>query len=116
MAAPLRGTNYCLMHDPDFANEVEEGRKLGRQRRKKEALLSGAYAMDGLRSDDDVFRLLEIATYDTLAQENSPARSRVLIGAAKLALELQQSAGIEVRLSELESAVRGRGFEAGRRR
>lgn len=116
MAAPLRGASYCLMHEPQFAGEVEEGRKLGRQRRKKEALLSGAYAMDGLRSDEDVYRLLEIAAFDTLAQENSPARSRVLIGAAKLALELQQSGALEARLSELESAVRGRGFEAGKRR
>jgi hypothetical protein len=79
-------------------------------------LLSGAYALDGLRSDEDVYRLLEIAAFDTFAQENSPARSRVLVGAPKLALELQPSGAMEVRLSELEAAVRGRAFEAGKRR
>jgi hypothetical protein len=46
-ANPLRESDYCLMHDPEHAEEVAEARKLGGLCKRREAALIGAYDIGG---------------------------------------------------------------------
>lgn len=85
-ASALRGEDFCLFHSPAHEEEAAEARRLGGLRRRKEKTLSGAFAFEGLRSVPDIRRLLEIATLDTLALENSVARSRTLAYLAQTGL------------------------------
>ena len=106
-AAPLRDSEFCLMHSPEHAREVQEARRLGGLRRKREATVVGAYEFDGLSTVDGIRRLLEVAVLDTLGMENSIARARTLAYLAQVALRTLEVGEMEQRIAILEEVVRG---------
>lgn len=101
---PLHDSDFCLMHSPEHAQEVQEARKLGGLRRKREATIVGAYDFQSLNTIDGIMRLLDIVTMDTLSMDNSIHRNRLLaylILVALRARELEQ----EQRMANLEHSV-----------
>jgi hypothetical protein len=104
-ANPLRDSDYCLMHDPEHAEEVAEARKLGGLRKRREAALIGAYHLEGLNSLAVLERVLEIALLDTLGLDNSLNRSRTLGYLVGIGTRLRQEGETEERLRALEAAV-----------
>lgn len=104
----LRGEEFCLFHSPAHQEEADEARRLGGLRRRKEKTLAGAYEFAGLARVPDIRRLLEIATLDTLALENSVARSRTLAYLCQTALRCLEVGELEERVEVLEAAVRSR--------
>jgi hypothetical protein len=107
---PCRGQalpegEFCLFHDPAHATEQAESRRLGGLRRKREILTRGAYELESLHTVEDIRRLLDIATLDTLGLENSIARNRTLIAATMAALKLLELGELEERVRSLEAAV-----------
>jgi len=107
-APALRGEEFCLFHSPAHEEEAAEARRLGGLRRRKEKTVAGAYEFEGLGSVADIQRLLEIAVLDTLALENSVARSRTLAYLSQTALKCLEVGELEERLALLEAAVRSR--------
>jgi hypothetical protein len=107
-AAPLKDGEFCLMHSPEHAKEVQEARRLGGLRRKREVTVSGAYDFEGLETISGIRRLVEVAVLDTLGMENSLARSRTLAYLAQVALRTLEVGELEQRLEVLEQAVHGR--------
>ncbi len=115
--APLHDGKFCFWHDPEHAKEAAEARRLGGLRRPKEKVLEGSYAIEGLENIAQVRRLVEIAVLDTLALENSIARSRALIAAAGTAAKLLEVGEFEQRLQALEKTLKPRQTQLpGRRR
>jgi len=114
-AAPLQDSDFCLFHSPDHAKEAAEARRLGGLRRRKEKTVAGAYDIDGLNDVPKIRRLLEIAVFDTLALENSVARSRTLAYLAQIALKALEVGELETRLEALEATM-GPRPRTGRRR
>jgi hypothetical protein len=114
-AAPLQDSDFCLFHSPDHAKEAAEARRLGGLRRRKEKTVAGAYDIDGLNDVPKIRRLLEIAVFDTLALENSVARSRTLAYLAQIALKALEVGEFETRLEALEATM-GPRPRTGRRR
>ena len=114
-AAPLQDSDFCLFHSPDHAKEAAEARRLGGLRRRKEKTVAGAYDIDGLDDVPKIRRLLEIAVFDTLALENSVARSRTLAYLAQIALKALEVGEFETRLEALEATM-GPRPRTGRRR
>jgi hypothetical protein len=104
-AAPLRDGEFCLMHSPEHSKEVQEARRLGGLRRKREATVSGAYDFDSLNTVDGIRRLVEVAVIDTLGMENSIARSRTLGYLAQVALHTLEVGNLEERLEALEQSI-----------
>jgi len=102
---PLRDGDFCLMHDPEHAEEVQEARRLGGLRRRREKVTSGAYDFEGLGSVEQIRRLLEIAALDTLGLENSVARSRTLAYLAQVALKALEVGELEDRVRALEQLL-----------
>jgi len=105
-AAPLRDGQFCWVHSPEHAQEVQEARRLGGLRRKREATLSGAYDFETLGTVDGIRRLIEVAVLDTLGMENSIARSRTLAYLAQVALRTLEVGDLEKRIVALEQSVR----------
>ena len=105
---PLRDGAFCLMHDPEHADEVAEARRLGGLRRRKEKAVEHAYDFGGLGEVSQVRRLLEIAVLDTLSLENTVPRSRTLAYLAGVALKTLEVGEFEERLRGLEDAVHPR--------
>jgi hypothetical protein len=96
------------MHSPEHTKEVQEARKLGGLRRKREVAVSGAYEFDSLSTVEGIRRLLEVAVLDTLGMENSIARSRTLAYLAQVALHTFEVGNMEDRIQSLEEKVRTR--------
>jgi hypothetical protein len=96
---------YCIMHSPEHAKEVQEARRLGGLRRKREVTLAGAYEFDGLGTVEGIRRLLEVAVLDTLGMENSLSRSRTIAYMAQIALKALEASDLEQRIAVLEQAI-----------
>ena len=107
-SSALRGEDFCLFHSPDHEEEAAETRRLGGLRRRKEKTLAGAYDLEGLRSVPDIQRLLEIATLDALALENSVSRVRALTYICQTGLKCLEVGELEERVQMLEAALRSR--------
>ena len=101
-AAPLRDGAYCSMHSPERIKEVQEARRLGGQRRKRESTISSAFQFASLNSVIEIRRILEVAVFDTLATENSIARNRTLAYLAQVALHTLEVGDFETRIAALE--------------
>lgn len=104
-APPLSDVDFCLMHDPEHAEEMKEARRLGGLRRRREKAVSGAYDIEELENVGQVRRLLVIAVMDTLGLENSIARSRALAYLSQVALKMLEVGEFEERLKALELTV-----------
>lgn len=76
-AAPLREGAFCVFHDPEHAEVVQEAR-----------------------------RLIEVAAYDALGLDNTINRVRALGYLAQVAVTLLEKGEIEERLTEVEAALR----------
>ena len=105
---PLKDSEFCWSHSPEHAQEAQEARRLGGQRRKKEVMLAGAYDLEGLDNNPGIRRVLEIATMDTLAQENNLSRNRTLGYLMQVALKAMEAGETDERLTALEQAVQGK--------
>ena len=115
-APPLHESEFCFVHDPAFAEEMAEARRLGGLRRRREKVVSGSYDIEGLENVGQIRRLVEIAVLDTLALENSIARSRALIAAAGAAGKLLEVGELEERIQALERALKPRKVQEVERR
>ena len=102
---PLHDSDYCLMHSPEHAKEVQDARRIGGLHRKREVTLSVAFDFEGLETVDGIRRLLQIAATDTLGMESSPARSRQLVYIALAALRVMEVRDFEQRLMGVEKSV-----------
>ena len=107
-AAPLRDSEYCRMHSPELAKEVQEARRLGGLRHKRESTISAAFLFESLTSVPDIRRLLQIAATDTLALDNTIARNRALAYYVQVALNALEKGDMEQRIVELEQVVLSR--------
>ena len=104
-AAPLRDNDFCVFHDPEHAEVVQEARRAGGQRRKKEAAVATAYDFEGLTSIEDIRRLVEVAAVDALSLDNNLGRVRALGYLAQVATTLLEKGETEERLTAVEAAL-----------
>src|SRR4051812_15651882 len=102
---PLQDGEYCLLHDPARAAEVQESRRLGGQRRRKERIVASVYDFEGLGTIDTIRRLVEVAVVDTFGLENSVSRNRTLAYLAQTAIKLLETGNFAERLAALEAVI-----------
>lgn len=114
-AAPVRERNFCVFHDPEHAEVVQEARRAGGQRRKKEAAVGTAYDFLGLNTIQDIRRLVEVAAIDALSLDNNLGRVRALGYLAQVATTLVEKGEMEERMAAVEAAL-GPRLVAGKRR
>jgi len=105
-AAPLKDGEFCLMHSPERIKEVQESRRLGGLRRKRESTISNAYQFKSINSVNGIRRIVEVAILDTLAMENSIPRNRTLAALTQVALHTLEVGDIEDRIKALEELAK----------
>ena len=105
-AAPLKDGQFCWVHSPERVKEVQEARRLGGLRRKRESTISNAYQFDSLTSVEGIRRIVEVAVLDTLAMENSLSRNRTLAYLVQVALHTLEVGDIEARIAALEELAK----------
>jgi len=105
-AYPMRGSEYCFMHDPARVDDADGARRRGgRNRRRPKVKPVEPFH---LGSVDDIVRLLETAIADTLVLENSLGRSRALAHLAQVARSVLQGAELEARMAAIEDLLNPR--------
>ncbi|MCX5999095.1 MAG: hypothetical protein NTU41_05735 [Chloroflexi bacterium] len=102
----MKDSEFCIMHAPEHAREMQEARRLGGLRSKREVTIRGAYEFEPLDSVDGIRRLIEVAVLDTLALDNSVARNRTLAYLAQIALRTLEVGELEQRVAMLEQAMK----------
>ena len=107
-AAPLVDSEFCFVHSPQYATEMQEARRLGGLRRRREKTLAGAYDLEGLGSVPQIRRIVEIAVLDALGLENSVARGRLLVACALAGAKLLEVGELEQRLTDVEATLKPR--------
>jgi hypothetical protein len=105
-APPLRDEDFCRMHSPAHAEAVADARRLGGQRRRRDATVATAYDFDGLHAVQQIRRVLEIGVLGALELENSLSRSRTLAYLSQVALRTLEVGELETRLADLEATLR----------
>jgi hypothetical protein len=103
---PLRDSEFCRMHSPEHVKEVQETRRLGGLRRKRESTISSAYQFESLDSVDGIRCIVLIAVLDALSMENSMSRVWTLAYVAQVALRMLEVGEIEERVVALEELAR----------
>jgi hypothetical protein len=101
----MRESDYCVFHDPDHAEVVQQARSAGGQRRKREATLATAYDFQGLTSIEEIRRLIEVAAFDALGLDNNINRVRALGYLAQIATTLLEKGEMEERMASVEAAL-----------
>jgi hypothetical protein len=104
----MRESDFCVFHDPDHADVVQQARSAGGQRRKREATLATAYDFQGLTSIDEIRRLVEVAAFDALGLDNSINRVRALGYLAQVATSLLEKGEHEDLMQAIENAIGSR--------
>ena len=103
---PLNDSDFCRMHSPEHIKEVQEARRLGGLRRKRESTIASAYRFASLNSVEDIRRIVLIAVLDALSLENSMSRARTLAYLAQVALRMLEVGEIEERVAALEELAK----------
>ena len=103
---PLQNSEFCWAHSPERKKDVQEARRLGGLRRKRESTISGAYQFESLNSVEGIRRIVLIAVLDALSMENSMSRARTLAYLAQVALHMLEVGDIEQRVSALEEMAK----------
>ncbi len=93
------------MHSPDNAEEVQEARRLGGLRRRREVTVQGACELEDLATVAGLRRILEVAALDALGLDNSIARARTLRYLVSVGLRALEIGELEHRVADLEAAV-----------
>ena len=86
--APIKGANLCFWHHPDYAAQAEQARRTGGTAHPREQALRYIYGIEPLETYQRIQRLVDFATTELLALENSVARNRALLSAAGTAMSL----------------------------
>jgi hypothetical protein len=104
-ASAIRGQLFCYMHDPERSEDAAEARRLGGFRRRRERTLGVAYEIGGVRTSEDLLRIVEIALFDLLGAEASITRARALLHAALVGTKVLETGDLEARVALLESRL-----------
>jgi hypothetical protein len=104
-AAPLPDQDYCVFHDPEYGDTVQETRRAGGQRRRREVTLATADDFQGLTSVPQIRRPVEVAAFDAPGLENSISRVRALAYLAQVTATLLDKGELEERLDAMEAAI-----------
>ena len=99
---------HCFWHAPETAEEAAEARRLGGLHRRKKKTIATIYGFTGLSTVDDCLALVETATVETYALENSVSRNRTLADLGRTAAKLIQAGDQEERIAALEAVVAAR--------
>jgi hypothetical protein len=103
----MRDSRYCFWHAPEHDADRTNAQRLGGLRRRREVALGRMYEFTSTSAMDGVWRLLDVAAFDTLELPNSVPRNRALVSIAQVALRAKEVGELEARLETLEAAHRG---------
>ena len=99
-------SGYCFTHDPSRGKERARARRRGGLNRTTPKVADASMVKTPIRDVAGVMNLLDVATLDTLAQDNSAQRTRALVAIALAYFKGLEVGEIEARLDAIEQALK----------
>lgn len=101
----VTGSDFCLSHDPRRAKDrTARSRKGGRNHAVPKLLKEWTRKIESI---GDLLDLLNLTIADTVAQDNTAARSRVLLQAIETGIKALEIGELENRVAALERNAKG---------
>jgi len=97
---------FCAFHSPAHGKARATGRKRGGERHRTPKVADSSAVKTPIRDVPGVMQLLDVAALDTLAQENSPQRTKALVAVALAFFKGLEVGEIELRLEAIEAALK----------
>ena len=113
-AAPLQDGDFCYMHAPEHAEEMQEARRHGGLRTRRERTLEVVYDIEGMETVPQLRRVLQIAVLEALGLENSPARVRALLSCVTVGAKLFEANELAEQLAAIRNVLEARLPKRGR--
>ena len=104
----LAGGDYCYTHDPARAAERAAARKKGGQNRKTPHAGNTDQLPGKVRSLAEVLQVLDYTLTETVLQENSIARNRLLVAICAEYTNAIKTGELEARMIALEMILKTR--------
>jgi hypothetical protein len=104
-AAPLQDGEFCYMHTPENADAMQEARRVGGLRKRREGTLEVIYEVDGMETVPQLRRILKIAVMEALGLENNAARIRLLLNAVAVGAKLLETGELADQIAELRGVL-----------
>jgi hypothetical protein len=102
----VKGSDFCFSHEPQLRQKRSAARLKGGFNRRTAVRVSGDTPIT-IASMADVLKLINCVIADSWQQDNSAARSRVLLSCASVAIEALTMGEFERRLAALENREHG---------
>ena len=96
------------MHTPENADAMQEARRVGGLRKRREGTLEVIYEVDGMETVPQLRRVLKIAVMETLGLENSPARLRLRLNAVAVGAKLLETGELADQLAAIKGVLDAR--------
>jgi hypothetical protein len=107
-AAPLQDGEFCYMHTPENADAMQEARRVGGLRKRREGTLEVIYEVDGMETVPQLRRVLKIAVMEALGLENNAARIRLLLNAVAVGAKLLETGELADQLAAIKGVLEAR--------
>ncbi len=107
-APPLLDGDSCIMHSNEHTEAMQEARRLGGLRKRREQTLQVVYEIEGLETLPQLRRLLRIAVLEALGMENSPARVGALLRAVTVGAKLMEVGELADQLAAIKGVLEAR--------
>jgi len=106
--APITGTDLCFWHNPEFEKQAAEARRAGGAKRAREQTLKAVFDLAGVTTIEDLQRVVDIATMELLALDNTVGRNRALLGVASTGARLIEVGELAAKVEALGSVLEPR--------
>jgi hypothetical protein len=96
------------MHTPENADAMQEARRVGGLRKRREGTLEVIYEVDGMETVPQLRRVLKIAVMEALGLENNAARIRLLLNAVAVGAKLLETGELADQLAAIKGVLEAR--------
>lgn len=111
-AQALKGSVFCISHDPSSGAKMAAARRKGGQRIRVAHAGDTAKLPASVRTLEDVLSVLDYSLAECLPMENSIQRGRLLVAICGAFVEAIKVGELEKRLAAIESALKSREVSA----
>jgi hypothetical protein len=105
---PSIGDDLCFWHNPKYENQAAEARRAGGANHAREQTLKAVFAILGVKTIEDLQRVVDIATVGLLTLDNSVARNRALLNVATTGARLIEVGELAAKIEALGSVLEPR--------
>ncbi len=105
---PIIGEAFCFWHHPDYERQAADARRAGGANRAREQTLKAVFDLTGVKTVEELQRVVEIALIGLMGLENSVGRNRALLSVASTGRALIETGELAEQVAQLKAVLEPR--------